>query len=176
MGRRRFSSILTPVVLSGARGRRGRSETARHGFCDGPSPHPRSEALPEAGPWTSARRHGAPEGRRLRLPLPPLVMRDSGPERTRPNARARTHAPERGRAHAAGARTPTPSRALRPRPPLEAQYWNKSSRYFGSGHSSSATSDSRSSATARRLSCAGMTFSLNALASACTEPASWAAC
>jgi kynureninase len=58
------------------------------------------------------------------------------------------------------------------------EYWNRSSRYFGSGQSSSATRVSSSSATARTAFWAGMTLSwkLIALASACTEPASWAAC
>ena len=56
------------------------------------------------------------------------------------------------------------------------QYWKSSSRYFGSGQRSSATSVSSSSTTARSASWAGMTVVANAFASAWTEPASWASC
>ena len=56
------------------------------------------------------------------------------------------------------------------------QYWKSSSRYFGSGQSSSDTSVSSSSATARSAFWAGMTSLTNAAASSCTDSASWAVC
>ncbi len=61
-------------------------------------------------------------------------------------------------------------------PPLRSQYWKSNSRYLGSGHRSSATMVSSSSATSRSVFWAGITFSTNALASSWTDVASWASC
>ena len=96
------------------------------------------------------------------------VVRRTGPGRHRRPGRLRLREP---RPTDLALRSTLAARA-RPAP----QYWNSSSRYFGSGQRSSATSVSSASTTSRSAAWAGMTEVANAFASACTEPASWAWC
>src|SRR3954447_5743203 len=120
----------------------------------------------EAGPRAGTREPG-PETRRACRGSRP---RDAGPE-TRDAGRGTRDAGTC--AHTRDPRGGTWSRVGdRPKP----QYWNSSSRYFGSGQSSSATCDSSASATSRSFAWAGITWSRKAFASAMTDPASCASC
>ena len=146
-------------------------------------PPPTSSPPGPRSPASTSRPTSAGNGDGPRAPRPPrpCAAPVSDAIRTRPSwtdaQTARTAGFGPGpRSLVANARLSVTRGPAWPRTAWAPQYWKSSSRYLGSGQRSSATSVSSASTTSRSAAWAGMTEVAKALASAWTDPASWAWC